>query len=92
MSDPYTTHLLTLAAAWTGYFAVHSLLASLTVKRLVATRRPDWMPGYRLFFNVASLLLLIPPLALTYLHPGPWLWRWTGYGGWLANAGFSFWF
>lgn len=86
MSDLSTSHLAAVAAAWIGYFAVHSLLASLALKRWVAARHPDWMPGYRLFFNAAAVLLIIPPLALAYLDPGPWLWRWTGIGGWIANG------
>lgn len=78
--------LVLLALAWLAYFAVHSVLASLRVKRWIAARRPGWMRGYRLFYNIAAVVLVIPPVALTYLERGPWLWQWTGPGWWLANG------
>jgi len=75
-----------IVLAWLGYFAGHSVLASLTVKRWVAGRWPDWMPAYRLFFNAAAVVLILPPLALTYRQRGPWLWEWTGPAWWVANG------
>jgi methanethiol S-methyltransferase len=80
------TRLGLLVLAWVLYFGLHSLLASLTLKRWVAHRHGWWMRGYRLFFNTVAVLLLVPPLALTYADPGPWLWRWCGLGWWVANA------
>jgi len=79
-------HTLLVIGAWLCYFLLHSLLASLLVKRWVAAHRPRLMPLYRLFFNGLALLLLIPPLWLTYAWQGPWLWRWSGPGWWLANG------
>ncbi len=78
--------VLALTAVWGGYFLLHSLLASLTVKRWVAGRWPDLMPLYRLFFNAAATVLLIPPLWLTFHLRGPFLWQWTGGEWWLANG------
>lgn len=75
-----------LAAAWVGYFALHSVLASLAVKRRVAAAHPDLMPLYRLGFNILALLLLLPILWLMVRNPGPMLWRWQGIGAWLANG------
>lgn len=69
-----------------AYFGLHSLLASLGLKRRVARERPEWMRAYRLVYNGLALLLLAPPLALTYMDRGPWLWEWTGVGWWLANG------
>ena len=80
------SRILALAGIWLFYFVIHSLLASLPVKQWVATRFPDWMPGYRLFFNAVSLLLLLPPLYLVYVNPGPYLWQLTGLGAWLGNG------
>jgi hypothetical protein len=77
---------LLLVGAWLCYFAIHSLLASLGLKRLVARRWPALMPAYRLLFNLQAILLLIPPLYLTYQWDGPFLWRWIGAGWWLANG------
>ncbi len=81
-----TSRLALLSTAWIAYFALHSLLASLRVKRWVAERHPDLMPAYRLMFNAVALLFIIPPLAMTYLFRGEWLWQWTGPGGWLVNG------
>jgi len=78
--------VLLLIGAWLSYFLIHSLLASLGAKRWVARHRPGFMPAYRLFFNTTALLLLTAPLYLTYSWDGPWLWRWSGAGWWLANG------
>ncbi|MEJ2576252.1 MAG: hypothetical protein P8106_06090 [Gammaproteobacteria bacterium] len=78
--------LVVLAGAWLAYFAFHSVLASLAVKRRVAARYPRWMPAYRLGFNVLAVLLLLPLLALILLRPGPMLWDWPGLWGWFANG------
>lgn len=86
MNDFVWLDMALLAAAWVGYFALHSVLASLAVKRRVAAAKPDLMPLYRLGFNVLALLLLLPILWLTYRNPGPMLWRWQGIGAWLVNG------
>ncbi len=75
-----------LVGAWLVYFLLHSLFASLAVKRWVARSRPHLLPVYRLLFNLQSLLLLLPPLYLTYSWDAPFLWRWHGAAGWLANG------
>lgn len=87
--------VLPLAGIWFGYFVIHSLLASLTVKQWVAQRHPAWLRGYRLFFNGTAILLLIPPVWATYALRGPLLWQWgaAGHGmmillNLLALAGF----
>lgn len=85
-----------LSFCWIGYFALHSALASLLVKRRVAAVWPKLMSYYRLIFNVLALLLLLPVLWLTYRNPEPMLWRWQGAAAWLANglglaAIFGFW-
>lgn len=81
-----TSQIATLAATWLAYAVVHSLLASLAVKRRVAARFPAAMPGYRLMFNVVALVLLVPPLWLTFAWRGPLLWSWNGGWAWLANG------
>lgn len=78
--------MLLLSCVWLAYFILHSMLASLTAKRAVAQRWPDWMPAYRLTFNTLALLLLLLPLYLTFSLPGEFLWRWTGWSAWLANG------
>jgi protein-S-isoprenylcysteine O-methyltransferase Ste14 len=86
LSDIPLERLCLLVLSWMIYFGLHSLLASLWLKRWVAREHPGWMRGYRLFFNSAALVLLVPPLALTYVQRGPWLWEWTGFGWWVTNG------
>ncbi|MDX1594764.1 MAG: hypothetical protein R3298_10965 [Gammaproteobacteria bacterium] len=81
-----STHLVPLALLWIGYFALHSLLASLRCKRAVAAHWPTAMPAYRLAYNGLAVLLLLPPAWLMLSWDGPWLWRWTGPWGWLADG------
>ncbi len=85
MNDLSTTgQLLALSAAWLIYFLLHSLLASLQMKHWVARKKPDWMPAYRLFFNVLASLLIIPPLAMSLAFRGPPLWTWSGPWQWIS--------
>lgn len=86
MTDSVWHHLAQLFCYWLAYFALHSILASLGVKRRVAATHPEWMPAYRLFFNALSVLLLLPILWHMFLHPGPVLWQWQGAGAWLSNG------
>lgn len=79
-------HLLLLVVLWGVYALLHSLLASLPVKRYISSRYPRLMPYYRLGFNVLATLLLLPPLYLTWLWRGPLLWQWSGAFFWLANG------
>lgn len=71
---------------WTLYALIHSLLASITAKRWVASRWPAALRGYRLVFNVLSLLLLLPLLVALVAWRGPLLWAWSGAWGWVADA------
>jgi len=78
-------HLFILALLWAAYGALHSLLASLAVKRWMIARWPGFGPEYRLFFNGVAVILLLPPLLLTFAWRGPLLWEWRGGWAWLAN-------
>ena len=96
MTESEWRNILLLSSSWIGYFALHSALASLAVKRRVAATWPALMPYYRLMFNLLASLLILPILWLTYRDPGPLLWRWQGAAAWLANglalaALFCFW-
>lgn len=96
MTESDWRNIVLLSICWIGYFAVHSTLASLGVKRRVATTWPHLMPYYRLTFNLLASLLILPILWLTYRDMGPVLWRWQGAAAWLANglalaALFGFW-
>ena len=96
MTESDWRNILLLSSCWIGYFALHSALASLAVKRRVAATWPALMPYYRLTFNILASLLVLPILWLTYRDPGPLLWRWQGAAVWLTNglamaALFCFW-
>jgi protein-S-isoprenylcysteine O-methyltransferase Ste14 len=86
MTDAHWRMMGLLAFFWLGYFALHSALASLPVKRWVARRFPGQMPGYRIAFNSLAVLLLLPILWLMVGDRGPRLWAWQGAAAWLANA------
>lgn len=86
MSDSDGTTLVLLVVGSVAYFALHSLLASVRVKRYVWHRFPNLLPGYRLLYNLLSVLLLLPLLWLVYRDPGPLLWAWEGPWRWLSVA------
>lgn len=86
MTDAQCWGLVTLALCWLAYFALHSALASLRVKRWVARNYPETMARYRLAYNALALLLLLPIAWLNWRYPGPLLWAWRGLLAWLANA------
>lgn len=75
-----------LSVCWIGYFVLHSVLASLTIKRKVAAAWPKLMPWYRLTYNILASLLILPILWISYREPGPMLWHWQGAAAWLANG------
>ena len=80
------TSLTILLVVWLVYFALHSALASLTVKTWMATRHPNLMPGYRIGFNTIATLALLPILWFLYNNPGLEIWRWSGRWAYLANG------
>src|SRR5512135_66468 len=86
MTESAWRDIVLLSFCWIAYFALHSTLASLAIKRRVAAARPQLMPYYRLTFNMLASLLILPILWLTYRDPGPALWRWQGATAWLANG------
>ena len=83
--ETVTARLLLLVALWGLYALLHSMLASLPAKRYISSHYPPIMPWYRLGFNILAVILLLPPLYLTWLWRGPLLWQWSGPLFWLAN-------
>jgi protein-S-isoprenylcysteine O-methyltransferase Ste14 len=78
--------IVALLLGWLAYAVLHSLLASLWLKRRVAAHWPLQAPGYRLAFNLLAALLLVPPLWMTFAWHGPLLWSWDGVWAWVANG------
>ncbi len=83
---PTEGQLALLCLAWLGYFALHSLLASLAFKRRFADLWPQWVPAYRLVFNAVAVVALLPILVMIYRWQGPPVWQWQGAAGWLADG------
>lgn len=81
-----TAQIAALVLVWSAYGLIHSLLASLRVKRWAAARWPAAPRVYRLGFNAISVALLVPPLYLMHRWQGEPLWQWSGAGFWVANA------
>ena len=86
MTETNWRELTVLALFWLLYFAMHSALAALRVKRWVALHYPARLPLYRLGFNALALIMLLPILWLMLRHPGPTLWAWQGPGAWMSNG------
>jgi methanethiol S-methyltransferase len=80
------TELFFIALAWTGYGVLHSWLASASLKRTVAVRWPKAACAYRLVFNVLAVLLVLPPLWLTWRFSGPLVLDWSPWLAWPAAA------
>jgi protein-S-isoprenylcysteine O-methyltransferase Ste14 len=78
--------LIPLALAWCAYFLLHSLLASLTLKRWVAAHWPRLARGYRVMFNLQAVVLGGLLVWWTHVLGGDYLWQWAGAGAWVANG------
>ena len=77
MEDRWFAYLL-LAVMWTAYCAIHSLLISPSVLRGVRKRYPVGYRYHRLFFNIFSILSLIPVVVYTLNLKTPALFSWEG--------------
>ena len=86
LSDPVIRDAVVLAIIWLAYFAVHSLLASLTVKRWVSEHLPDFMPAYRLTYNILAIALLAFPLWILFTGHRTSVWQFEGWSFWLTNG------
>jgi len=80
-----STHITIILLLWSGYFVLHSLLASLRLKSWVARHFSALMPAYRLMFNSVSVVLILPILWLSYRWQGEPLWHWNTPLWWLTT-------
>jgi protein-S-isoprenylcysteine O-methyltransferase Ste14 len=78
--------IILLIILWSLYFVLHSTLASLRLKTAVSNKWPSLMPAYRLFFNTAAIVFILPPLYVMIAYPGNDLWAWRGVGFYIANG------
>lgn len=72
--------------AWIAYAILHSLLASLGIKHWVATEHPQFMPYYRLSYNLFACVSLLPIAYLWFIWRQAPLWEWHGWLQWLMYA------
>ena len=86
-------HIAAIVAAWVAYGALHSWLAASGVRQRLTKRWPALRPAYRLLYNAVATVLVLPPLALTWLYPGEPLWHWPAWVTWgafgIAAIGFA---
>ena len=80
-----TMHITIILLLWTGYFMLHSVMASLRLKNWVARHFSALMPAYRLLFNSLSVVLLLPILWLGWQWQGAPLWHWPAPVWWLTT-------
>ena len=78
--------LVPLGIAFVAYFVMHSLLASLWLKRWVHHKWPKLMHAYRLTYNFLAVLLLIPLLWFMHHNMGPLVWQWSGALSWIMKG------
>jgi methanethiol S-methyltransferase len=69
-----------------GYFVLHSITASLWLKRQIAACCPALVPWYRLLFNLLATLLALPLAWIAWRYPGEPLWQWQGVMFYLMNG------
>ncbi len=79
------SHILTISMLWTGFFLIHSVTASLGLKRWVAKYYKHLMPAYRLTFNIFSMVLIFPILWLSFRWASEPLWHWTPVLFWVTS-------
>ena len=59
---------VSVALAWSAYFALHSMMISITVTEYLKRELQDRFRFYRLFFNVVALVALVPLLEIGRAH------------------------
>lgn len=73
-----------LALLWLTYFFVHSLFATDSCKGFIAAKIPVGKKYYRLLYNLLAILLVIPPVWMTYSLAGDLIISWHGSWRWLS--------
>ncbi len=85
MNTAISSQIITITLLWFGFFLIHSLTASITLKQWVANHFSGVMPAYRLIFNILSGVLIIPILLLSYSWRSEPLWHWSPLLFWITN-------
>jgi len=86
MSDLVLRDAFVLGVLWLGYFAAHSLFASLAFKHRVSQILPGLMPAYRLVYNFLAIILIFPLLWLLFTGNATVIWAFHDNLAWVANG------
>lgn len=70
--------LAVLSLSWLVYFAVHSVLASMAVKKWFSNKLPGYFHLYRLAYNLVAMILLVIPLWLSISWRSDLIIQWQG--------------
>ncbi len=86
MNTELYNQIIIISLLWIGFFIIHSVTASLTLKRWIASHFNTLMPAYRLGFNLLSGVLIIPILLLSYSWRSEPLWHWSPPLFWITSG------
>lgn len=78
--QPPLAQVLMLTALWSGFYALHSVLALESVKNKISSLYPPLLSYYRIFYNIFSVATIIPAL---------YFYRYTQSPVWLPPTGFT---
>ncbi|HES59770.1 MAG TPA: hypothetical protein ENO18_04990 [Caldithrix sp.] len=70
---------IVLTVFWILWCSIHSLLISTSVTNYLENKTGQYFKFYRLFFNLISLVALIPVLLYSYQIKGQLIYTWEGY-------------
>ena len=70
---------LYLVILWTLWCFIHSAMISLTVIEYLKERFGEYFKYYRLFFNLFSIITLVPLIIYSNTLKGPTIFVWEGY-------------
>ena len=70
---------LLLAACWTAWCTLHSVMISLSVTGCLKRRFPGAFGYYRLFYNLVAVATLVPVLWFSFSLRGPVIFSWDGW-------------
>ncbi len=70
---------LFLIFLWGIWCTIHSVMISLSFTNFLKTRLGKYFKYYRIFYNVVSIMTIIPPIFFSILLRGPVLYSWSGY-------------
>jgi hypothetical protein len=71
--------MLVLSLLWIAWCILHSLLIDTSVQQYLRKFIPKYLKYFRVFYNLLSLLTLLPLVWVTITEPGQLIFSWQGY-------------